>query len=74
MNFRFDPRPATFSDFTSSVADLRTNDVKVFSTRAALRLLSDPLGLRLGGAGDEIYFSSGAHNNLRVTFGPVIRF
>jgi hypothetical protein len=24
--------------------------------------------------GDEIYFQNGAHNNLRITFGPSIRF
>jgi hypothetical protein len=24
--------------------------------------------------GDEIYFQSGAHNNLRITVGPSIRF
>jgi hypothetical protein len=32
-----------------------------------------PIGLRLE-AGDEIYVANGAHNNLRVTFGPHIRF
>jgi hypothetical protein len=32
-----------------------------------------PIGLRLE-AGDEIYVANGAHNNLRVTFGPQIRF
>ena len=32
-----------------------------------------PIGLRLD-AGDEIYMDNGAHNNLRVTFGPTIRF
>lgn len=32
-----------------------------------------PLGLRFD-AGDEIYWSNGARNNLRVTFGPTIRF
>ncbi len=32
-----------------------------------------PIGLRLD-IGDEIYFENGAHNNLRVTFGPHIRF
>jgi hypothetical protein len=32
-----------------------------------------PFGLRLDG-GDEIYFDHGARNNLKVTFGPVIRF
>ena len=32
-----------------------------------------PFGLRLE-VGDEIYFDNGANNNLRVTFGPQIRF
>ena len=32
-----------------------------------------PIGLRLDG-GDEIYFDNGTHNNLKVTFGPAIRF
>lgn len=32
-----------------------------------------PIGLRLD-VGDEIYVANGAHNNLRVTFGPTIRF
>jgi hypothetical protein len=32
-----------------------------------------PFGLRLEG-GDEIYFDNGTHNNVKATFGPVIRF
>ncbi|HZR55556.1 MAG TPA: hypothetical protein VFA74_01685 [Terriglobales bacterium] len=32
-----------------------------------------PFGLRLD-AGDEIYLNNGAYNNLKVTFGPVLRF
>lgn len=32
-----------------------------------------PLGLRLD-VGDEIYFDNGAHNNLKVGFGPYFRF
>ncbi len=32
-----------------------------------------PFGLRLD-AGDEIYFDSGTRNNIKVTFGPVLRF
>jgi hypothetical protein len=32
-----------------------------------------PLGLRLE-VGDDIYFDSGARNNVRVTFGPSLRF
>lgn len=32
-----------------------------------------PIGLRLE-AGDEIYLANGTHNNLKVTFGPEIRW
>ncbi|MGA7524807.1 MAG: hypothetical protein WBW84_20320 [Acidobacteriaceae bacterium] len=32
-----------------------------------------PIGLRAE-AGDEIYFDNGTYNNLRITFGPQIRF
>jgi hypothetical protein len=32
-----------------------------------------PIGLRLE-AGDQMYFNNGTYNNLRVTFGPTIRF
>jgi hypothetical protein len=32
-----------------------------------------PVGLRFE-LGDDIYFNSGAHNNLRITFGPILRF
>jgi hypothetical protein len=32
-----------------------------------------PIGIRAE-VGDDIYFKNGAHNNLRVTFGPQIRF
>ena len=32
-----------------------------------------PVGLRLE-FGDAIYFNDGAHNNLRITFGPILRF
>lgn len=32
-----------------------------------------PFGLRLE-VGDEVYLANGAHNNLRVTFGPQFRF
>jgi hypothetical protein len=32
-----------------------------------------PIGIRAE-AGDDIFFNNGAHNNLRVTFGPQFRF
>jgi hypothetical protein len=38
-----------------------------------IEAFAGPIGLRLE-VGDEIYFDSGAQNNLRVTFGPTLRF
>jgi hypothetical protein len=38
-----------------------------------LEFFLGPVGIRAD-AGDEIYLANGAHNNLRVTFGPTIRF
>ena len=38
-----------------------------------IEAFAGPIGLRVE-AGDQIYFNNGAYNNLRVTFGPEIRF
>ena len=38
-----------------------------------LEFFAGPLGIRLE-AGDEIYVNNKAYNNLRVTFGPTLRF
>jgi len=74
VNFRFDPRPATFATFSSSVTDLRAGDVDgVLYPGGGVEGFIGPVGLRLD-AGDEIYFNGGAHNSLRITFGPSIRF
>jgi hypothetical protein len=40
---------------------------------AGIGFHAGPLGIRLD-AGDEIYWNDGAKNNLRITFGPTIRF
>ena len=73
-NFRFDPRPASFSSFTSSVDNLRTDNVSgtLYPGGGAEAFLG-PIGLRVD-VGDEIIFSNGAHHNWKVTFGPQIRF
>ena len=74
INFRFDPRPATFGTFTSSVTGLRASDVSgVFDPGGGIEGHLGPFGLRLD-LGDEMYFNNGTHDNLRVTFGPIIRF
>src|SRR5207302_1090504 len=72
--FRLDNRPATFGTFTSSVDNLRTDNVNgVVYPGGGVEFYLGPIGIR-GEAGDEIYFNHGAHNNLRVAIGPNIRF
>ena len=74
LNTRIDPAPATLGTFASSVADLRAKDVMgAVYPAGGLEGHLGPIGLRLE-AGDEIYFNNGAHNNLRVSFGPYLRF
>jgi len=73
-NFMFSSAPVTFSTFTSSVNGLRTNNVVgVVYPGGGIEAYLGPIGLRVD-VGDEIYFQNGAHNNLRITFGPSIRF
>ncbi len=74
INFRFDPRAPSFSGFSSSVEGLRDDNINgvVYPGGGAEAFLG-PIGLRLD-VGDEIFFNHGVHNNLRVTFGPSIRF
>ena len=74
VNFRFDNRPATFATFASSVDDLRSKNVSgAVYPGGGLEGFLGPLGLRLD-VGDEIFFANGAHHNLRISFGPHIRF
>lgn len=74
INFRFDNRAATFNTFVSSVETLRTNNVSaVFYPGGGLDAHIGPIGVRLD-VGDEMYFANGAHHNLRIAFGPMIRF
>jgi hypothetical protein len=74
LNTRFDSSPVTVGGFTSAVANLRSKDVMgTLYPGGGLEGHVGPIGLRLD-VGDEIYFNGGAHNNLRVAFGPYIRF
>jgi hypothetical protein len=73
-NFRLDAAPASFSGFTDSVNNLRSNnvDAALYPGGGAEAFLG-PIGLRVE-VGDEIIFYNGARHNWRVTFGPQIRF
>jgi hypothetical protein len=74
VNFRLDPRPASFGTFTDSVNNLRSNNVSgAIYPGAGVEGHLGPIGLRLE-AGDEIYFAGTTHHNARVAFGPFLRF
>jgi hypothetical protein len=73
-DFRFDPVPASFNTFTSTVSNLRANNVDAaFYPGLGVEAFLGPIGLRAE-VGDEIVFVGGAHHNVKVTFGPQIRF
>lgn len=74
IDFMFNATPGSFSTFTSSVANLRANNVDgMFYPGGGVEANLGPVGLRLD-VGDDMYFANGAHNNLVVQFGPVIHF
>lgn len=59
--------------FTSSVGlDSGRTDFAVYPG-GGVEAFAGPIGLRAE-IGDEVYFDHGAHNNMKVTFGPQIRF
>ena len=74
VDFRLSPTLLPFSDVASTVFGLRTSRLNAAIYPAAgVEATLGPVGLRLE-AGDEIYFNNGSHNNLRITFGPILRF
>ena len=74
MDFRLSGSLLPYSDIVSSVLGLRTSSVNLALYPAGgIEASLGPVGLRLE-AGDEMYFNAGAHHNLRITFGPLIRF
>jgi len=74
LNSMFDSRPANLETFFSSVDNLRAKNVMgVFYPGGGVEGRVGPIGLRLD-VGDEMYFNSGTHHNLRVALGPYIRF
>jgi len=74
IDFRLSPSLLPYSNVVSSVFDLRTSSLNAAIYPAGgIEASLGPVGLRLE-IGDEIYFNRGAHNNLRITFGPILRF
>jgi hypothetical protein len=73
INFSVSNQNAT-SGFQSALSDVTTgNTSAAILPGVGLEGFIGPVGLRAD-VGDEIYFKNGTHNNIRVTFGPTIRF
>lgn len=74
VDFRLSPSLLPYGTVTSTVFGIRSSNVNaaLYPGGGAEASLG-PVGLRLE-FGDLMYFNSGAHNNLRITFGPIVRF
>jgi hypothetical protein len=71
VRFGVTPGAVTFGTFPTVLTNTDLNGV--LYPAAGFEAFAGPFGIRTE-IGDEIYFDSGANNNLRVTAGPVIRF
>jgi hypothetical protein len=74
IDFRLSPSLIPYSGVVSTVLGIRASNLNaaLYPAGGAEATLG-PLGLRLE-FGDLIYFNDGEHNNLRITFGPILRF
>lgn len=74
VDFRLSSSLLPYVNIVSPILNLRTSNVNAaLYPGAGIEATLGPIGLRFE-MGDEIYFNEGAHNNLRITFGPVLRF
>jgi hypothetical protein len=75
INFNLNNSPAvTLQTVQSTFQNLNgVNTFGVFYPGGGAEAFWGPIGLRVD-VGDEMFFHNGAHNNLRVSIGPTIRF
>jgi hypothetical protein len=74
IDFRLSPSLLPFGGVVSTILGIRTSSLNAaIYPGGGVEAILGPVGLRLE-LGDEIYFNNGAHNNLRITFGPILKF
>jgi hypothetical protein len=74
INFGSSNAPVTFGTVNSQVQNfLNSGTNGVFYPAVGIEFFAGPIGLR-GEIGDLMYFNNGSNNNLRITFGPQLRF
>ena len=71
-NFSIDNQGAT-TGFVNTVGLTTGKTAFAVYPGGGFEAFAGPIGIRAE-IGDDIYFIGGAHNNLRVTFGPQLRF
>jgi hypothetical protein len=75
VEFSYSNNAPSGSSFASAFNQFNTGGTTHFAAYpgGGLEFFAGPIGLRVE-AGDEIWLNNGAYNNLRVTFGPTLRF
>jgi hypothetical protein len=74
VDFRLSPSLVPYSNVVSALSGIRTSSLNAaIYPGGGVEASLGPVGLRFE-LGDEIYLNNGAHNNLRITFGPMLRF
>ena len=74
VDFRLSPTLIPYSNVVSALTGIRTSRINAaVYPGGGVEASLGPVGLRFE-VGDEIYLNNGAHNNLRITFGPILRF
>ncbi|HLH08358.1 MAG TPA: hypothetical protein VKW78_14055 [Terriglobales bacterium] len=74
LNFAGSNAPANFGSVGNQLGGFVNGDTNgVFYPGGGVEFFAGPIGLRAE-VGDMMYFDRGANNNLRITFGPSIRF
>jgi hypothetical protein len=74
VNYMFGSLDYGFTSYENALAGLRSRSINAaLLAGGGLEGKVGPVGLRFG-VDDEVYFNTGAHNGLKVTFGPYFRF
>ncbi len=74
INFGASNAPVTFGTVNNQIQNfLNSGTNGLFYPGVGVEFFAGPIGLRAE-IGDIMYFNNGAQNNLRITFGPQLRF
>ncbi|MBV9073969.1 MAG: hypothetical protein JOZ10_10080 [Acidobacteria bacterium] len=71
VRFGLTPGPVTFGTFPTQLQNTDLNGV--FFPGGGIEFFLGPIGIRAD-AGDEMYFDRGVNHDLKITFGPTLRF